>query len=98
MRIFTTLKNNKQLLTGPKETSELFLTEILLIYSLFPVAIHYLIPPDSNIREKNMYVSIKAHVYIEKWSKSKLQMKKFVGFKMPDLITCVATHGTWHKT
>ena len=52
MRIFTTLKNNNQLLTGPKETSELFLTETLLIYSLFPVAIHYLIPPDSNIREK----------------------------------------------
>ena len=70
MRIFTTLKNNKQLLTGPKETSELFLTEILLIYSLFPVAIHYVIPPDSKIRKKNMYVSIKAHVYIEKWSKS----------------------------
>ena len=46
MRIFTTLKNNKQLLTGPKETSELFLTEILLIYSLFPVPIHYVIPPN----------------------------------------------------
>ena len=69
MRIFTTLKNNQQLLTGPKETGELFLTETLLIYSLFPVAIHYVIPPDSKIREKNMYVSIKAHVYIEKWFK-----------------------------
>ena len=57
MRIFTTLKNNKQLLTGPKETSELFLTEILLIYSLFPVAIHYVIPPNSKIRKKK-YVRI----------------------------------------